>query len=165
MHRIFRGLILPLWVTLTLCGCSRTYVAKIDGATAAASESSKRQVLRYRITEVSDPERPGIEWQLDPPLSRNHDALQILFWARGSHMKICKGRDGRYIRATTPFQAPRPLEGTVFELNVEHVDGDTLIKLSFLQEGVFRTAATMRVPGIRNLDGPSDEYLCSIDPI
>ncbi|CAK8710762.1 MAG: hypothetical protein D3919_05310 [Candidatus Electrothrix sp. AW5] len=123
--------------------------------------------LRYRVKDVENDENPGIEWALDPPLDLDHDAVQVLFWSGSGILKICKSGSGRLVHRSTSFLTPRPLKGTEFELSTDYVDGDgeTIITLSFLRNGTYRSAAKLRVSGPRTLSGPTDQYLCSIEEI
>jgi hypothetical protein len=117
------------------------------------------------VTDVKKDKNPGIEWALDPPLDSNHDAVQVLFWSGSGILKICKGGSGRSVSASKSFPTPDPLQNTEFELSTSHVDGSTIITLSFLRNGTYRSAAKLRVPGTHTLSGPTDQYLCSIEEI
>jgi hypothetical protein len=162
MHCIIRRLASFAVIVFFMASCSGQYSTHTSDKSLASGGPQK---LRYRVTDVVDQTRPGIEWQLDPPLSPQHDAVQVLFWAGSGHFKICKGGDGRFIRVTKSFLTPRPLKDTVFELRVDHIDGDTIITLAFLKNGTFESAASLRIPGIHMLSGPSDQYLCEIEQI
>jgi hypothetical protein len=119
------------------------------------------------VTDVADETNPGIEWALDPPLDPKHDAVQVLFWSGSGILKICKSGSGRLVHRSTSFLTPHPLKGTEFELSTDYVDGDgeTIITLSFLRNGTYRSAAKLRVSGPRTLSGPTDQYRCSIEEI
>jgi len=123
------------------------------------------QQLRYRVTDVQDQTQPGLEWQMDPPLSSQHDAIQVLLWPGSGIIKICKAGSGRFIVSSKSFSTPRPLQDTVFELRVDHTESDTIITLAFFQNGSYQPAAELRVPGYHTLSGPTDEYLCSLKKI
>jgi hypothetical protein len=123
------------------------------------------QQLRYRVIDVADQTQPGLEWQLDPPLSSQHDAVQVLLWSGSGIIKICKGGSGRFIVSSKSFATPQPLQDAVFELSVDHSEGYTIITLAFLQNGSYQSAAELRVPGYHTLTGPTDEYLCSVKKI
>ncbi len=162
MHSIIRKLIFLAVMVTVLASSAGQYSADASD-TSPASDSSRK--WRYRVVDVADQTKPGIEWQLDPPLSPNHDAVQVLFWAGTGQIKICKGGNGRYISSSKSFLTPRPLQGAVFELRAEHVDGDTILTLAFPQNGTFEPVAMLRIPGIHTLSGPTDEYLCTIESI
>ena len=123
------------------------------------------QRLRYRVIDVADHTKPGLEWELDPPLSPRHDAIQVLFWSGSGILKLCKGGSGRFVGASKSFPTPRPLQDTTFEISVDYVESDTIIVLSFLQNGTYQPAAKLRVAGLHKLSGPTDQYLCEIEEI
>lgn len=161
MYCVIRGIVLIAVTFTVVAGCGGGYTSR--RSPDSASQGFVPQVLRYRVAEVYDQNNPGLEWQLDPPLSPVHDAVQVLFWASSGHFKICKSGEGRHIRADRPFMTPRPLQDTIFQLSVDHIEGDTIITLSFVVEGTTKPAASLRMPGIHELFGPSDQYLISIE--
>ncbi len=159
---IFRRIAyLIILLFLTSCGG-----ASYKTASSTSLASGDPLHLRYRVTDVADQTKPGLEWALDPPLDPHHDAVQVLFWSGSGILKICKSGSGRFVNKSTSFSTPRPLQGTVFELSTDYVDGDTIITLSFLRnDGTYRSAAKLRVPDTRTLSGPTAQYLCSIEEI
>jgi hypothetical protein len=147
-------------IVMFIASCSGAFHKTALNQSLAAGEP---QHLRYRVTDVADHTKPGLEWELDPPLSPQHDAVQVLFWPGSGILKICKGGSGRFVSASTSFSTPRPLQDAIFELSTDPVEGDTIITLSFLRNDIYQAAAKLRVPGIHTLSGPTDQYLCTVE--
>lgn len=126
------------------------------------SESRHYQVLRYRVTKVFD-KNSGVLWHLDPPLSSALDTVQVLFWSNGI-IKI-SGDSGAPTGESRTFKFPQILEGLVFELQIDHTDSGTIIKLVLPGQETLYPGAELRVQGIRSLSEQTSQWQLEVESI
>ncbi len=120
------------------------------------------KVLRYRVTKVYS-QSPGIQWELVPPLSPTLDTLQVLFWSNGM-IKI-SGNSGAPTGQLRTFNIPKTLEGLVFELQIDHIGSDTIIKVVFPGQETLYPGAELRVQGIRSISEENSQWQLEVESI